>query len=326
MFRAAYRNFNTHQSIVLSHTVDAGGGVAGVRWYELRQPNGLPWTTFSGANIYQQSTYAPADGTSRWMGSIAMDREGGMAIGYSASSASIFPGIRYAGRLANDTLSVLSQTEATMLAGSGSQLGVNRWGDYSSMSVDPTDDCTFYYTQQYVATTGSYAWTTRVGAFKFPTCVSAAGVNGGIQGTVTASGMPVLGALVTVGGYTTSTDAAGFYSLPSIPAGTYAASAAKYGYNTATANPVVTAGATTIQDFVLTTATTVVVEGYVTDGTAHVYGLYAKVTVSAGGLFPGMVTYTDPLTGYYKLNLVPAAPGYPYLFSYESIYPGYAAR
>jgi hypothetical protein len=70
-------------------------------------------------------------------------------------------------------------------------------------------------------------------------------------------------------------------------------------------------------------ATTVVVEGYVTDGTAHVYGLYAKVTVSAGGLFPGMVTYTDPLTGYYKLNLVPAAPGYPYLFSYESIYPGY---
>ncbi|MCK6682857.1 MAG: S-layer homology domain-containing protein [Thermoanaerobaculia bacterium] len=327
MHRAAYRNFGTHQSIVASHTVDAGGGVAGVRWYELRQSNGLPWSGFNAGNIYQASTYAPADTVNRWMGSIAMDREGGIALGYSVSNGSVYPGIRYAGRLANDTLNTFGQTEATMYSGTGSQLGVNRWGDYSSMHVDPIDDCTFWYTQQYVATTASFSWNTRVGAFKFPTCVSAAAVNGAIQGTVTASGMPVQGALVKVGAFTTSTDAAGFYSLPSIPAGTYAASAAKYGYNTATASPVVTAGATTTQNFALTAATTVRLEGYVTDGTAHVYGLYARLSVTAGGLFPGLLTtYTDPLTGYYKIDLVPAVPGYPYTLVYESVYPGYNSR
>lgn len=326
MYALRYRNFGTHQSMVFSHTVSVGG-IAGTRWYELRQAGAAPWTAFAKSNIYQASTYAPADGVHRWMGSTAMDREGNMAVGYSVSNGSVYPGIRYAGRLANDTLNTLGQTEVTMFAGSGSQLGVNRWGDYSSMSVDPTDDCTFWYTQQYVAATGSWAWNTRVGAFKFPTCVSSATVNGAIQGTVTASGMPVMGVLVKVGDYSTSTDAAGFYSIPALPAGTYSASAAKYGYNTATASPVVAAGATTTQNFSLTMATTVRLEGYVTDGTAHVYGLYARLSVTAGGLFPGtLTTFTDPLTGYYKIDLVPAVPGFPYTLVYESVYPGYNSR
>jgi N-acetylneuraminic acid mutarotase len=324
MFPLKYRNFGTHQSLVFTQTVDAGGSKGGIRWWELRQPNGLAWTTMVKANIYQASTYAPAGTLNRFMGSAAMDGEGNIAVGYSVSDSSVYPGIRYAGRLANDTLGVLAQDENTLYAGAGSQNGVNRWGDYSSMSVDPVDDCTFWYTQQYVASsTGTFNWSTRVGAFKFSTCVSPASQHGAIQGTVTAGGMPVQGALVSVGSYTTSTDSSGFYSIPNIAAGTYAASAAKYGYNTATANPVITAGATTTQDFVLTTATTVRLEGYVTDGTAHVYGLYAMVTVSGGGLFPGAVTFTDPLTGYYKIDLVAAPAGLPYFVNFTSIYPGY---
>lgn len=163
MFRLAYRNFGTHESVVGNYTVGAGS-VAGVRWFELRNVTNGP------VSVFQESTYQP-DSTWRWMGSAAMDSQGNLAVGYSASSASIFPQIRYAGRLAGDPLNMLTQAEATLFAGTGSQTGTgNRWGDYAAMSVDPVDDCTFWFTSEYYATTSQFNWRTRIGSFKFPGC------------------------------------------------------------------------------------------------------------------------------------------------------------
>jgi subtilisin-like proprotein convertase family protein len=160
MFRLAYRNFGDHESVVGNFTVSSGG-VAGIRWFELRNVTAGPVT------VYQESTYQP-DSTWRWMGSIAMDSAGNMALGFSASSASINPQIRYAARLAGDPLNTLGQGETTMIAGTGSQGSGNgnRWGDYSAMTVDPVDDHTFWYTNEYYATSGA-AWQTRIGNFRF---------------------------------------------------------------------------------------------------------------------------------------------------------------
>jgi hypothetical protein len=165
LHRLAYRNFGDHEAMVINHNVDAGGGQAGVRWYEVRSPNSAP-------TIFQQGTYAP-DATNRWMGSIAMDGQGNMALGYSVSSSTVYPGIRYTGRLVSDALGTMSQGETTLINGSGSQTGsASRWGDYSMMSIDPADDCTFWFTTEYMATTGGAPWVTRIGAFKFSTCGS----------------------------------------------------------------------------------------------------------------------------------------------------------
>jgi len=165
MFRLQYRNFGTHQSLVANHTVNVGNRVfkkAAIRWYELRQSG-------SGWGILQQGTYAP-DADHRWMGSAAMDSGGNMAIGYSVSSSATFPSVRYAGRLVADPPGELSQGETQLIAGGGSQTGSSRWGDYSMMAVDPTDDCTFWYTQMYYATSSDLGWQTRIGSFKFPSC------------------------------------------------------------------------------------------------------------------------------------------------------------
>src|SRR5215213_1138090 len=164
MYRLAYRNFGDHESLVVNHSVTAGSSV-GLRWYELRNPNGNP-------TIFQQGTYAP-DSAYRWMGSVAMDHVGNIGLGYSVSSSTTHPGIRYTGRLAGDPLGTMTQGEGTVITGSGSQTGgLHRWGDYTSMSVDPSDDCTFWYTDEYVAANGSFNWHTRIGSFKFPNCSS----------------------------------------------------------------------------------------------------------------------------------------------------------
>ena len=142
MFRLAYRKFaDGHEAVVGNYSVSAGG-VAGVRWFELRAVTTAPV-------VFQESTYQP-DTTWRWMGSAAMDKSGDLAIGFSASDATINPQIRYAGRLVTDPINTLAQGEAHLFDGTGSQIGTgNRWGDYSAMSVDPVDDCTFWYTQEY---------------------------------------------------------------------------------------------------------------------------------------------------------------------------------
>ena len=159
MFRLAYRNFGDHESVVGNYTVSAGG-VAAVRWFELRNVTAGP------VSVYQQSTYQP-DSTWRWMGSAAMDGQGNLAIGFSASSSTINPQIRYAARLATDPINTLAQGEAHLFDGTGSQSGTsNRWGDYSALSVDPVDDSTFWYTNEYYSTTASFNWRTRIGSFK----------------------------------------------------------------------------------------------------------------------------------------------------------------
>lgn len=174
MFRLAYRNFNSYQTMVGNFTVDVGSDRSGIRWFEVRN-------TGSGWTLHQEGTHAPADGLHRFMGSIAMDSGGNIALGYNVSSSGMNPAIRYATRLASDTLGTL-QTEATLHAGGGSQTGSNRWGDYSAMGIDPADDCTFWYTTEYYVTNSSSAWKTRIGSFKLAECGG-----GGATATPTAT-------------------------------------------------------------------------------------------------------------------------------------------
>lgn len=156
-----YRNVNGTESLWVSRTVVAGTSM-GLRWMEVRNMSSTPV-------VYQQGTYAP-DANYRWMPSLAVDKFGNMAIGYSVSSSALYPAIRYAGRLITDPLNTLGQTETSLIEGTGSQSGgYNRWGDYSSMSVDPVNDCTFWFTTEYYETT-SNNWQTRIGSFQFPGC------------------------------------------------------------------------------------------------------------------------------------------------------------
>jgi Secretion system C-terminal sorting domain len=161
MYRLQFRKFNDHWSMVCNHSVNAGAGVAGIRWYELRKTTGA-WT------VYQQATYAPADNNYRWMGSMAMDTAGSIAIGYSISSSSMYPSIRYTGRLRSDPLNQMTITERGIMSGGGCQTSSSqRWGDYSSMTVDPSSPTTFWFTTEYYSITSSSSWQTRVASFTF---------------------------------------------------------------------------------------------------------------------------------------------------------------
>jgi hypothetical protein len=167
MYRLAYRNFASHESLVVNQSVAVSGG-GGVRWYEIQNPSGTPV-------LAQQGTFAP-DSTYRWMGSVAMDQAGDLAVGYSKSSSSIFPSIDFAGRIPTDPAGTL-ETETEVVAGSGAQTSsLHRWGDYSAMTVDPVDDCTFWYTQEYIKSNGSFNWNTRIAHFKFLNCPYLSGV------------------------------------------------------------------------------------------------------------------------------------------------------
>ncbi len=167
MYRQQYRKFSDHQSMVLNHTVNAGSNIAGIRWYELRN-------TGSGWSIYQQSTFGPSDGNHRWMASIAQDTAGTIAMGYSVSSTSMYPALRYTGRFKTDPLNQMTVTEKSIIEGGGCQTGGNnpggntgRWGDYSACSVDPENPTTFWFTSEYYQTTSGSNWQTRIAAFSF---------------------------------------------------------------------------------------------------------------------------------------------------------------
>jgi hypothetical protein len=160
MQRFIYRDFGTHKALAGTFTVDAtGSGLAGLRWFELREQIG-------GWGLYQEGTYAPNDGLHRWMGSLAFDDEGTLAIGYSASSTTERPSLRYTYRSAGDPLGALLD-EAVMVQGNGSQTSGNRWGDYSALALDPTDGRTFWYVGEYVPSGSS--WSTRIGSFQATT-------------------------------------------------------------------------------------------------------------------------------------------------------------
>jgi len=167
MYRLSYRNFDDHESLVINHSVTSGTGV-GVRWYELRNAGGQ---TFGSAApvLFQQGTFAPTNDF-RWMGSAAMDKTGGIAVGYNISSSSIVPSIRYAYRGPADPLGTMGN-ETSILVGSGIQNGtLHRWGDYSTISVDPVDGCTMVFTTEFIPANGSFNWTTYIHSFKLSTC------------------------------------------------------------------------------------------------------------------------------------------------------------
>ena len=193
MFRLAYRNFGKYESIVVNHAVVGGGGKGGptntgsaVRWYELQmQPGGTNPT------VAQQSTYAPNDANWRWMASIAQDQANDMALGYAISSngaagAVTFPSLGWTGRINTDPVSTMNQGETILDVGSidegdaypagGGQPDEHRgrWGDYSNMTIDPSDDCTFWYTQELYDVTGVAGpvgnWDTYIASTKFPNC------------------------------------------------------------------------------------------------------------------------------------------------------------
>lgn len=169
-WRLAYRNFRTYEALVTNQSVEATPGVAGVRWYEVRRVGGA-------YTVHQQGTYAPADGVHRWMGSVAQDRMGNIALGYSVvNGIDVFPGIRYTGRLAADPPGEMTLGEGVIIDGSGVQTTTNsRWGDYTSMNIDPTNDCTFWYVNEYYTAAGQASspagWQTRIGSFALPGCV-----------------------------------------------------------------------------------------------------------------------------------------------------------
>jgi hypothetical protein len=194
MFRLAYRRFGDHESLLASHSVDTGppNPRTGVRWYELRN------LTAAAPTVFQQSTYAP-DTIHRWMSSLAMDKSGDISAGYSVSSGTVFPGIRFASRQPNDPPNRLGP-ENTLQNGTGTQRcllpngttcdckmfddkgpivdskgnqkcdTMTRWGDYSTLSIDPTDDCTFWFTSEYLEETGAFNWRTRISSFRLPGC------------------------------------------------------------------------------------------------------------------------------------------------------------
>jgi hypothetical protein len=159
MQRVVYRNFGTHQSLVVTHSITGPAGGGGLRWYEFRvNAAGDP-------ALYQQSTYAP-DTSYRWLGSAAMDRLGNIGIGYSFGGAANFPGQRFAARSAADPLGTLSFQESVLIAGQASQSGTLRWEDFATTAIDPSDDATFWYAGDYLKTGGARA--IRIGSFRVP--------------------------------------------------------------------------------------------------------------------------------------------------------------
>jgi hypothetical protein len=165
MYRLAYRNFGDHEALVVNHSVSTGTKKpSGVRWYELRSPG------TGNFSLFQSGTYAPADGSWRWMGSAAMDKVGDLCVGYSVSSGTIHPGIRYACRAPTDPAGTLG-IEVSIKEGGGSQTqSLSRWGDYSALTIDPVDDCTFWFTSEYLKANGTFNWSTQIANFKVAGC------------------------------------------------------------------------------------------------------------------------------------------------------------
>ncbi len=276
MHRLQYRNRGGFETLVTTHTVGAPASTtfgvfrAAPRYYELRSTAGEPFV------VQEQATFAPADGVSRWMGSAAADNQGNLAVGYNVSSRTVFPGIRYAGRLATDPPGGLGQGETTLIDGTGVQTSVgNRWGDYSALTVDPADDCTFWYTGEYYTAAGQAAspvgWQTRVGSFKFAQCTAPA--KGTARFTVTncTSAATLANAVVTIDGITygvTATD------------GTFDATLSPGAHTYSITRP---GGSVTTGNFNVTDGNTTNVSDCITGGTAHFVVTDCASAANVGG-------------------------------------------
>jgi hypothetical protein len=261
MWRLAYRNFSNRQVLVGNFTTDVNGADrAGVRWFELRKTGSGAWTK------YQEGTYAPGSSISRWMGAIAMDGSGNIALGYNVGDASTYPGLRYAGRLASDPLGTLPQGEHTLINGTASNSS-NRYGDYSAMSVDPSDDCTFWFTGEW---NSASTWSTRIGKLKFDQCGQASlparaylpmlyKVAPPTTGTVTglvrraSDSQPISGAEVCVvaSGQCAATNSQGAYTIGDVLAGSQTIRASASGFVAAQQAVTVPAGGSVTANFLL---------------------------------------------------------------------------
>ena len=223
MFSLPFRKFSDHWAMVCNSTINMGSDVAGIRWYELRNDGTTGWS------VYQQGTYNPDD-NSRWMGSINIDANNNIALGFSISSATMYPSIRYTGRLNGDPLGVMTVGEKGIMNGNGAQTQSGspaRWGDYSCMAVDPSQPGVFWYTQEYYPSSSSDGWKTRIGSFSFANILQ-----------VHASATP--SQICTGGSSQLNANASGgsgnfTYSWTSIPTG----------FTSTIANPVVTPTVTT---------------------------------------------------------------------------------
>jgi len=162
MSRLVYRKIGDQESIVAVHSVNTTAGAGGVRWYEFRLDQKR------NVKLYQQGTYAP-DSLYRWMASPAMDKYGNIGIGYSFGGSTQYPGQRFAGRLSNDPLNILTLQETVLVKGEASQTNTLRWEDYTQTTIDPTDDCTIWYVGDYLKR-GAKSYSTRIGAFRMPGC------------------------------------------------------------------------------------------------------------------------------------------------------------
>lgn len=214
MNRLSFRTFTDHWSIAACATVDVGSNRAGIRWWELRKDT--PTTNWY---KYQESTFAPADGHYRWMGSIALDADNNIALGYSISSSTLYPSVRYTGRLAGDPLNEMTIAESGIVNGGGSQTNTwsgtpSRWGDYSRMVVDPVQPNTFWYTQEYYQTTSQANWKTRIASFSFAGLLTV--TTTATPGAICTGDSSQLNALASGGSgtftYTWTSDPAGFTS------------------------------------------------------------------------------------------------------------------
>ncbi|HEX7808376.1 MAG TPA: carboxypeptidase regulatory-like domain-containing protein, partial [Thermoanaerobaculia bacterium] len=297
MMQNQYTNIGGAESLWTTHTVRRGNttGFAAPRWYQVNVTGGTV-----NPNLPQGTTWDPdaADVIHRFMPSLAVDRAGNLAMGYSTSSSTTKPALKYAGRLAGDPVNTFSQTEQLLVQGAGTQTGscggtCTRWGDYAAMSLDP-DGCTFWFTSMYYAVDG-LNHQTRIGSFAFPGCTPV-GAGGTLSGTVTATtgGAPLSGVTVALGARSTTTNASGDYSFSGLPAGTYPLLTASLpGYDPkSVATIAVTDGGTTDRDFTLDSAAN---NGCPTDTSLGDFQRGVPTTVDIT-VTPGAVKLANPPT------------------------------
>jgi len=310
MMQNQYSNIGGAESLWATHTVRRVlNGFAAPRWYQVNVTGGVVAPT-----VVQAATFDPdgADVIYRFMPSVEVNRQGDLALGYSTSSSTTKPAIKYAGRLAGDPVNTFSQTEQVLIQGTGTQTGTcggaacTRWGDYSAMTLDP-DGCTFWYTNMYYQVDG-LNHRTRIGSFAYPTC-SPLSANGTLQGTVTdGASAPIAGALVSLGSRSATTNASGVYTFTDLPAGTYPIeTASDPGYTPQSfTGIVINQGATTTRDFSLNLA---VASGCFVDTTQADFQAGLTTTCDLTGT-PGSVTLIKPPINQQNLNVTSSGFGF----------------
>ncbi|HEV8434004.1 MAG TPA: hypothetical protein VGR95_11375, partial [Thermoanaerobaculia bacterium] len=276
LHRLAYRNNGGTEQIVSTGVTNGAATTpahGAIKWMEWRGASGS-----SAPTLFQSATYDPTPTATeyRWLSSIAMDKGGNIALGYSKSGPSVVPGIYMTGRLSSDTAGTMG-AETTVQAGIGVQTSGagSRWGDYSSMTVDPVDQCTFWYTNEYLKTNGAFNWSTRIASYKFPSCTPDTSW-GTLTGTITscATGAPLSGVIVNLSnGFAGTTNASGNYSI-SVPSGTYTAVASDSDRACSTGSPatvdvVVPANGSTSQNFCMTGASNLQFNAITIDDATH---------------------------------------------------------